>query len=208
MSEIICRFNSNKYMYSYQVEREETPENIVISVYDTREGRHNRMSKISYTNIGEEYHSPFLSWYNLIFCSNYYGPALDYNYMDTAVQQGKKTAATIYHSLDSREGKTIVSKLPADCSYIEYDSSMIYVYHTGKLSDYFDFEKIKNLYQKHGIGSLDWEIVRMYFEKPLSFFGNENDCGFSLQSGGNTEQKLITGLILGYPIESTVSLLT
>ena len=77
---------------SYRIEKEINDDKISIIVYDTSFGRNVIIRTITYKNIGKEYSSPFLSWYNLIFCSNNYGPAPNYPYMHSAVQDGKKTA--------------------------------------------------------------------------------------------------------------------
>ena len=52
--------------------------------------------KIFYPLRAEDYESPYLSWYNLICCSNNYGPVPVVPYMNRAVQKGRKVAATIY----------------------------------------------------------------------------------------------------------------
>lgn len=206
MKEILFSTNYNDGLCSYLVEKEINENNISIIAYDVWNGQHRETKKIQYRNIGEEFSAPFLSWYNLLFCSGG-DPAPDYEYMHRAVQEGKKTAATVYLNPDSKEGKKLVSTLPEDCSSLPYAEYMIYVFHKGCLSDFFDFEKVKSLYIKHGAYSIDWDRVKEYFEKDLSFFGDEQACGFSLQSGGIKEQTIITGLILGYPVESTIAYL-
>ena len=52
--------------------------------------------KIFYPLEAGSYQSPYLSWYNLICCSNNYGPIPVVSYMNYAVQNGKKVAATVY----------------------------------------------------------------------------------------------------------------
>lgn len=204
MNETLYSTEYGDCLSSYRVEKEINDAKISIIVYDTSFGRNVIIRTITYKNIGKEYSSPFLSWYNLIFCSNNYGPAPNYPYMHSAVQDGKKTAATVYIDPNSTTGKEFVDKLPESCGSLPYDNTMIYVYRKGKLSDFFCFEEIRDIYQKHGIFSLNWDIIQNYFEYPLSEFGDERKCGFSLQSGGSKEQTVINGLILGYPIESTV----
>lgn len=175
-------------------------------------------TRITYKNINDEFTHPFLSWYNLIFCSDCfwsipgpngvtYGPSSDRRYLNRAVQQGTKTAATVYLKPTSKEGKMLIKELPIDCAAMPYGDSMIYVYHKGSLSSFFDFERIKLIYERHGVRGIDWKVVEDYFNKELAYFGNEEICGFSLQSGGYREQIIITGLILGYPIESTIAIL-
>ncbi len=207
MREILISANYNDGMCSYLVEKVIGDGYISVVIYDVRDGRQIEGKRVQYKNIGEEYQSPFLSWYNLFFCSNNYGPAPDYEYMNHAVQEGKKTASTVYLNLESEEGKLLVSTLPKDCGFMPYGKSMIYVFHKGCLSDFFDYEQIKSLYKKHGADPVDWKVVKEYFMKDLSFFGDKQACGFSLQSVGSKEQSIITGLILGYPVESTIDYL-
>ena len=205
MSEIVCAANYNDGMNSFQAEKEVSEHDISIVVYDVRGGRRLEKYRLSYQNISREYASPFLSWHNLIFCSNNYGASPDYDYMHHAVQNGKKTAATVYLSPDSEEGINLVRNLPTDCDALPYGVGMLYVFHKGHLSDFFDYAEIRAIYEKHGVQSVDWDKVKDYFERDMAFFGNEKDCGFSLQSGGDREQTIITGLLLGYPIESTIA---
>lgn len=207
MNEIICVANYTDGKCSYQVEREISEKEITISIFEIYKGRHYEKNTIKYKNVGEEYATPFLSWYNLIFCSNNYGAPPDYEYMHRAVQENKKTAATVYIASNSDEAKAFVETLPKECGALPYGPSMIYVYHKGRLSDYFDFERIQALYEKHGVFDVDWKKVWEYFRKDLSYFGKEKYCGFSLQSGGVREQMIVTGLILGYPVESTIAFL-
>lgn len=207
MKKTIATANYNDGLSAYTVEKEENDREISIVVYDVSNGRHKEKSRLEFKHLAEEYISPFLSWYNLIFCSNNYGAAPDYDYMNTAVQEGKKTAATVYLEPYSEKGKALKRTLPNDCDARPYGKSMIYVFHKGCLSDFFDYDQIKAIYEKHGGYSLDWDIIKEFFQKDLSFFRKEEKCGFSLQSGGNKEQTIITGLLLGYPVESTIAFL-
>lgn len=207
MKETICKAEYCYGLNSYLVEKEIDECKVSIVVYSTRKEPRAEVYRIEYKNINKEYSSPFLSWYNLLFCSNNYGPAPDYEYMNQAVQAGEKTAATVYLQPGSNEGRKLVNSLPKDCDSVPYGDSMIYVFHKGCLADFFNFDEIREIYEMHGARSIDWGVVRDYFWKPMSFFGNESQCGFSLQSGGSREQTIITGLLLGYPIESTICIL-
>ena len=207
MRELIYKVKYNDGLCSYLVEKELDGETVSIIIYDTNKEPNKEVSRIRYKNTGKEYFSPFLSWYNILFCSNSYGPVPDYEYMHRAVQEGKKTAATVYLDPKSDKGKALVQNLPAHCSSVPYGDNMLYVFHKGCLADYFDFEDIHSIYEAHGAWVIDWKKVREYFYKPMSFFGNETKCGFSLQCVQGREQTIITGLLLGYPIESTISFL-
>lgn len=165
-------------------------------------------SVITYQNIGETIASPLLSWHNLFFCSNNYGVAPNCDYMNTAVQKGLKTAATAY--VDCTQFKKLCSTLPVDCHAIPYESdeenmTMAFIYRNGTLDDIFGLDRIQGIYQSHGITDMNWHLIKDDFYKPLSYFGNSANCGFDLQNGGGKESLVLTGLILGYPVESTIA---
>lgn len=162
---------------------------------------------IKYKNLNNEFQSPFLSWYNLFFCSNCYGPAPFYPYMNNAVQNGTKTAATAY--VNKEEFRKLIKDLPANCYAVPYNSSednmsMAYVYREGTLDELFGYEKIKEVYYSHQVTGIDWDYIKRMFSKPLSYFANENKSGISLQ-GCAKRDELLVGLLLGYPVEATVA---
>ena len=195
------------YDLSYLVKKEIRDSYVYIHIIETSFGRNNPIRTVKYKFIGADFISPFINWYNVLFCSNEYGPAPDYDYMNRAVQEGRKTAATLYLRHGSQSRKMIRETLPVDCRAQSYDEDMLYVYHKGKLNDYFDFSEIQNVYTRHGVYGINWAKVQDYFKVPISFFGDEEKCGFSLQSGGDYEETIIKGLVLGYPVESTVEYL-
>lgn len=207
MKETLIKTEYSRGMCSYLVEKEIDEGKVSIVVYSTRKGSRNEVRRIKYIDLNIDFSSPFLSWYNLLFCSNNYGPPPDYDYMHTAVQAGTKTAATVYLKPDSNKGRELVNNLPEDCDAVPYGDYMIFVFHKGCLADYFNYDKIRAIYELYGVRMIDWAKIKDYFQKPMYFFANESQCGFSLQSGGSKEQTIITGLLLGYPIESTISIL-
>lgn len=190
--------------YNYQLDRisEGTNRTIVLRILE--KSPYGVRSVIKYQDVGVELVSQYLNWKNLIFCSNNYGVAPDCAYMNYAVQNGTKTAATAYYC-GNDERQRIIDTLPADCHAADYGSGMLYVYRDGSLDSLFGFEQVKRIYSAHMIQGIDWSKVKQYFEQPLSFFGNESECGFSLQSGGGRDESIVVGLLLGYPIESTVA---
>ena len=105
---------------SYLVTKETNGSIITVHITDTFSDSCKPLKPIRDKNIGSEYKSPFLSWYNAIFCSNAYGPAPDYAYMNHAVQNDMKTAATLYFEANSQEGLHILMNLPADCAATSY----------------------------------------------------------------------------------------
>lgn len=190
---------------SFLVEKDTNEDEVSIIIYDTSKVPSKEVNRITYKNTGTEYSHRFLSWYNLIFCSAGCSCAPDYKYMTYAVQQGKKTAATVYLDPDSNEGKKLVRDLPVDCDSVPYKETMIYVFHKGCLADYFSLDEIRAFYDLHHVCGIDWDKVEFLFAQPLSYFGDEDKCGFSLQTGGSRTELVVTGLLLGYPVESTIS---
>ncbi len=166
--------------------------------------------KIFFPVAAEKYQSPLLSWYNLICCSNNYGPIPVVDYMNTAVQNGKKIAATVYPNT-VEDYMQMIAQLGEEeyycCPYhpTEY-KYMLYVSKKGTLADYFDYDALRSLYEECGV-NLDWEKIKGYFVQELSYFANEDICDIQLHNGACPEDLMITGLLFGYPVESTVALI-
>lgn len=195
----------------FHLYREETDGNCTVTLtYQFQGVEEVPCKKIFFPVTAEKYQSPYLSWYNLICCSNNYGPIPVVEYMNTAVQNGKKIAATVYPNT-VEEYMQMLADLGADEYYcapyhpMEYQY-MLYVSKKGTLADYFDYEQIKNVYDACEV-KLNWEKIREYFDKELSFFANEGICDIQLHNGACPEDLMITGLLFGYPIESTVALI-
>lgn len=162
-----------------------------------------------YDACGENYKSPYLSWYNLICCSNNYGPIPVVEYMNHAVQNGKKIAATIYPN-DAGEYMRIIGELSEDYYCYPYHPReyqyLLYISRKGTLNEYFDLEKILKVYDSCGI-RLDQRKMEDYFSKELSFFGNEEECQIQIHDCIGQEELAVTGLLFGYPVESTIALI-
>lgn len=195
----------NEYGDTWKIKKMVTEDAVTITTEATvRERPTELVSEYCYRNLLPEYKSPFLSWKNLIFCSNNCGVSPHYDYMNSAVQSGQKTAATIYLKPQTPEAQEFIQSLPSDCDVLIYDETMLFVFHRGCLADFFSLASIKEVYEAHGVFSIDWSWIAEQFKKPLSHFADAERCGFNLQSGGNGGECLLTGLILGYPIESTM----
>ena len=175
-----------------------------ISLWQEWNGKKEIRKTVEFWEVGEEYTSPLLSWYNLFFCSNNYGSAPDYKYMNTAVQNGTKTTATIYVNEGTKVYQNLQDHMPAHCYMVPYGEGVFYLYRDGTLGDYFDLVKLRNIYEKHGKHAICWDIVETFFKMPLADFGDPQECGFTLHGGDSHEQRIVIGLLLGYPVESTV----
>ena len=163
-----------------------------------------------YPVCAEVYQNPYLSWYNLICCSNNYGPIPVVSYMNESVQNGKKIAATVYPD-DALQYMDLIARLGEEDYYCfpfhprEYEY-MLYVSKKGTLADYFNLDEILSVYKNSGV-SLDEEKMKFYFQQELSWFGNEEECDIEIHKCLGDEKLAITGLLFGYPVESTVALI-
>lgn len=150
-----------------------------------------------------EYNHPYLSWENLDHCG---GWSSDDTYLLTAVQNGKKPAAQ-YVSINEpvptvKPGNNTETYYTSEQIYDNYTRNQVYIARTCSLKDIFDIDSIIDAYSKHDI-FLDREELMPYMKKPIMDLLKEN---FFLDQETDTET-VITGLMLGYPIESTASIL-
>ena len=143
-----------------------------------------------------EYKHPYLSWENLDHCG---GWASDDTYLLTAVHNGKKPAAQYYYGYES------VPKIKKSKSidvFTDYIYNCVFITRTCCLKDLFDVDSIIDVYDKQDV-FLRKEELMLYMEKPIMDLMKEK---FFLNQTNETEV-VITGLMLGYPIESTASIL-
>lgn len=198
-------------------------EKLIFSLYREQEGDHCTVTlyyqfegqdfipckRFFYSLEAEKFQSPYLSWYNLICCSNNYGPIPVVDYMNYAVQKNKKLAATVYPKT-AEEYMQMIGTVGDEYYCYPYHTReyqyMLYVSRKGSLSDYFDLDQILSVYGACGI-ELDAEKMKKYFQKELSYFGNEEECEIQLHDCLGQEELAVTGLLFGYPVESTVALL-
>lgn len=162
-----------------------------------------------YPVCAEGYQHPYLNWYNLICCSNNYGPIPVISYMNYAVQNDKKPAATIYPDT-AGEYMSILSDMGDNYHCFPYHPReycyMLYISKKGKLSDFFDLDRILAVYKKSGV-LLNRQKMEYYFEQELSWFGNEEACPIEIHNCLGNEELAAVGLLFGYPVESTISLI-
>ena len=162
--------------------------------------------------------SPYLSWQNLNCCG---GWSYEKAYLQTAVQNGRKLYAGCSEYIgpdETREGKRAMLKalldtLPAGCTageevcltdrFFNY-----YICRTGLLKDYFDLEQVFDAYRRLGVVLSEQQRaeIRGYCSVEIKCFGAGQP--FSYSNAQTSPQLITTGLLLGYPLESTVSLLS
>lgn len=150
-----------------------------------------------------EYKHPYLSWENLDHCG---GWASDDTYLLTAVQDGKKPAAQ--YAVINKPVPDVESDNGTETYYmsepfnVNFTRNEVYIARTCSLEDLFDIDSIIDAYKKHDI-MLIKEDLMPYMEKPIMDLMKEK---FFVNQESDTEV-VITGLMLGYPIESTASIL-
>ena len=172
----------------------------------------------SFNKVTPVYESPYLSWSNLDCCG---GWSYDESYLRTAVQNGQKLYASSYfytNQFGSPE-KTrqaidnILRELPAPCvgGYEPTQTDRVisfYICRKGCLADYYDIDAVLDYYERLGLRVNEFirENVRYLATFEISSYGQPNPpvdylCTYDPISA------IITGLLLGYPIESTASFL-
>lgn len=160
---------------------------------------------------------PYCSWANLDCCG---GWSYDENYLETAVQYGKKLYAGISQyistSVDKERKKfeCMWKTLPPDIM-AGYESCTrtplfihTYICRKGRIADYIDLDLVFQLYYDYGHNFSDvqkQEIIRNCSCEICSY-ATENPP-FNYADASSISQLVTTGLLLGYPIESTVSIL-
>lgn len=174
--------------------------------------------------IHEPIEIPYCSWANLDCCG---GWSYDEEYLDTAVQKGLKLFAGITRSLKSkyspnnptaeearRQFDAMKGTLPEGVlGGIEDTMEDPRFLHTflcraGTISEYIDLGRVFSFYAKLGvnISSMEQQEIRRLCGIEISCYGMGH-APFQYVHAGTQVQLVTTGLLLGYPIESTVSIL-
>ena len=221
MKEHICHANYRKGKCVFDVEREVHDGRVEINLYRiNRSARFARSSMIQdrilevsveYLDVGTEYKSPYLNWYNWFFCAKWVLGMTDDLYLSTAVQRGLKTAAIVLHfphrSRQRQRYRRHLACLPDSCGFKQIETGGFYVYHKGSIDSLFDMESIRHIYDAHKVEDLKWERIYSLSKLDLSCFGDYRTEPFNPYCPHTREEYVVNGLLLGYPIESTIALL-
>lgn len=151
------------------------------------------------------FESTYISWANLDCCG---GWATSDEYLKTAVQNGQKLFASIVHPQDQRfESSDEVIVDTRNHGWIK-DYCITHISRKGNLSNYYNIDSVLEHYSRLGITFTVGEIalIREYCNVELSVFGTE-EAPFDYAHITEIEQYVVTGLLLGYPLESTASLI-
>ena len=151
------------------------------------------------------YEHPYLSWANLDCCG---GWNYDRDYLYKAVQEAKKLVAGITDETLPEISLTPdieIWKNPVPTTNGPYKWWHMLVTRKGRLSDYFDIDSIAAAYaaQDFKIDKTSMAALEKYFSVPLiELF--QNPFWVTLRTA---DEAIVAGLGLGYPIESTVSII-
>jgi len=203
--------------------REDYKKRSQVKVFFESEGERHILRSYRFKQIPDRFNSPFCSWENLDCCG---GWSSDDTYLDTAVQEGKKLYAGRYQrlksshflSLPSRDKalqkfQEIVDALPdgvtagIESRYDREDFLYTFICREGTIADYIDLKNVFEFYQKLGLNFPQDVVaqVKALCSIEIKTFGGENPPFLYYQA--DTADKLITtGLLLGYPLESTASI--
>jgi hypothetical protein len=188
-----------------------------------------------YKNISLDFSSPYINWENLSCCGGLESDE-DEVYLHTAVQLGKKLYAGICltlwdddfseqckprHQLPTEQDAVVLIKqlkdsLPDDCTMGQEESDRegsscrfryIFVCKNGCISDFINTEDVFSAYERLGIEITDEAKgqINSLCETSLVRFADRNFFDYANPLEG--VQLIVTGLLLGYPLESTASLL-
>lgn len=194
----------------------------VISEY-TGKPYHLRTYRFKY--IPDPIEVPYCSWANLDCCG---GWSFDEEYLDTAVQKGLKLFAGRDTSLRhecapnaptfedaQHQFEVFKESLPAGVfanidtqSDDDLRSFHTFICRTGKISEYIDLDMIFGLYERLGreVSLSEKREVERLCNIQIPVFGTKR-APFWLVRAKNNIELITAGLLLGYPIESTVSIL-
>lgn len=165
-----------------------------------------------FNNIELDYDTKYMNWANMNCCN---GWEYDRAYLKTAVQNDCKLYAGIhvtpeeFEILKSKSEKGIIYGKEKDC--IEnIDTKNYYICKEGKVSDYIDVEVVFSIYEKLGIiipNKAKEIILDMAQEEIYKYSSENNKFKLDYANAYDICDLVFTGMLLGYPIETTVSII-
>lgn len=162
---------------------------------------------------GIEFSSPYVSWENLNCCNGWH---YDEQYLISAVQENRKICAGIGFK-NTEEMNAYIGGIDKEkYDYIDrswnngpYRINQIDFVRKGRLRDYFDLDEIIEFYELLGLGwdYVDTDRFMELFNADLLDLINDNKSFEYSSIYKTTAEDIITGLLLGYPLESTVGII-
>ena len=153
----------------------------------------------------ECFESPYISWANLDCCG---GWMTTDEYISTAVQNGQKLFAQIVHEKDTEfvVADDVVINTAPHSRLANYRET--HISRKGRISDYYDLDAVFDHYVRLGIGltSAEESLIREYCDAEIASYATE-EAPFDYNNIRTIEQLVANGLLLGYPLESTASII-
>lgn len=203
----------HKNEYGIEINRYDYTKRSAVKVQDPNYGT---MMTYRMNNI-QFYEHPYLSWENLDMCN---GWRHNEDHIVELINNNQKIAGSVTVDTDHddiKEAETELKKLGLNSeshAYMFFKKWRIalvggywhwifYIIPDARIADYFDMDEIRNAYELQGVAFSDseWRSVVRYANEqikamPYEFMHPQTDT-----------ELVITGLLFGYPIESTASLL-
>ena len=222
--ERIEKLNYNDELYFIEVFFQKT---VHMEVYSKgSDGYSYKNMHYTYKRLDESLNYPFISWKNLSCCGGF---ITDEDYLERAVQDGLKLVSGLTYFSDDYSNDTKIQNYIANNQSDDFsllvnvdkvetylgikDRIGINVIRKGKLLDYYNFREIKRMYKKL-LPELD-EYINVIFRKDNKLYRMFNTdmmeliekSEYDYVNAKDVSEMIYTGLLLGYPVESTASLL-
>lgn len=155
----------------------------------------------------ECFESPYISWENLDQCG---GWGTDQAYLKKAVYNGTKLFAQVFHheseKFESPLGTVVISD-PTPRGYYN-DYRLTYISKRGCLHDFYDIDAVFEHYSRLGINLTNDEKNKIYEYCDIELYKfATTDAPYNFVDSTEVEELVVTGLLLGYPLESTASII-
>lgn len=207
-----------------KIVREDYKNRSQVKVLFEGQGKRCLIGSYRFNRVADIFDSPYCSWANLDCCG---GWNYDEAYLDTAVQNGKKLYAGRTQTLKGpyypnnptkkealqrfqEFSKTLPANVFADIEEIFDTEEYLHTFicRKGTISDFFNLDYVFEFYKALGVelSTSIKQTVRDLCKKEIKSFGGSTPP--YIYFNATTQAELITtGLLLGYPIESTASII-
>ncbi len=205
--------------------REDYKKRSQVKVFTEDRGKRYIHRSYRFNRISDRFDSPYLSWANLDCCGGW--SSGDEEYLTTAVQDGKKLYAGLTQTLKMpyfpdaptreeaiRQFQMFADALPAgviagvEGTFDTGDFLHTFICREGRIADFFDLNSVFDFYKKLGLvlsQPITETVTELCSIEMRDFGGTEPP--FLYYRAGSPAELITTGLLLGYPIESTASIL-
>ena len=155
-----------------------------------------------FNNVKIEYNTKYMNWAN-VNCSG--GWIWDKIYLRTAVQNDSK----LYSGL-SEDEFNLIDVYDENLIYGRESDGHYFICKKGCVSDYIDIEHIFNVYNMLGVTLFedDKQIIRDMCQENIKTYADVNNkFNFDYANPKRVYEFIFNGMLLGYPVETTVSIL-